>query len=72
MDGSLTGEIVTDIRNIIHDKHRRDNMAARNYRIAEKHYSYALLRKQFAGLISHLFPHQRHTHQESPRAAAGS
>ncbi len=72
MDGSLTGEAVSDIKNIIDDKHRRDNMATRNYRIAEEHYSYALLRKQFAAIISNLFPHQCLTHQESPRAVAGS
>jgi glycosyltransferase involved in cell wall biosynthesis len=72
MDGNLTGEVVTDIKNIIHDKHRRDKMVSRNYRIAEEHYSFDLLRKQFASLISNLFPHQRLAHQECPRAVAGS
>ena len=72
MDGSLTGEVVSDIRNIIDDKHRREKMVTRNYRIAEAHYSFDLLRQQFASLISKLFPHQRLAQQESPRAVAGS
>jgi glycosyltransferase involved in cell wall biosynthesis len=72
MDGSLTGEVVADIKNIIHDRHRREKMVTRNYRIAQEHYSYDLLRKQFASLISNLLPHQRFAHQECPRAVAGS
>ena len=72
MDGSLTGEVVADIKNIIHDRHRREKMVTRNYRIAQEHYSYDLLRKQFASLISNLLPHQHLAHQESPRAVAGS
>jgi glycosyltransferase involved in cell wall biosynthesis len=72
MDGSLTGEAVADIKNIIHDRHRREKMVTRNYRIAEEHYSFDLLRKQFASLISNLLPHQRFAHQECPRAVAGS
>ena len=71
MDGSLTGQVVSDIRNIIDDKHRREKMVTRNYRIAEEHYSFDLLRKQFASLISNLFPHQRLAHQESPRGSCG-
>jgi len=72
MDGNLTGEVVADIDNIIHDKGRRDKMVTRNYGIASEHYSYALLRRQFASLMSNLFPHQDRPHQECPRAAAGS
>jgi glycosyltransferase involved in cell wall biosynthesis len=64
MDGSLNAEVVTDIKNIIHDRHRRDKMVTRNYRIAEEHYSFNLLRQQFASLISNLFPHQHLAHQE--------
>jgi glycosyltransferase involved in cell wall biosynthesis len=71
MDGSLNAEVVTDIKNIIHDRHRRDKMVTRNYRIAEEHYSFNLLRQQFASLISNLFPHQHLAHQESPRVVAG-
>ena len=71
MDGNLTGEVVADIDNIIHDKGRRDKMVTRNYRIASGHYSYALLRKQFASLISNLIPHQGLAHQECSRAATG-
>ena len=72
MDGSLTGEIVTDIKNIIDDKHRRAKMVTRNYRIAKEHYSYALLRQQFAAILSNLFPVQHLAHQESPRTVAFS
>jgi glycosyltransferase involved in cell wall biosynthesis len=72
MDGSLTGGVVADIDNIIHDKGRREKMVTRNYRIASEHYSYALLRRQFDSLLSNLFPHQGTPLQERPQAAAGS
>ena len=72
MDGSLTAEVVANVKNVIDDKSRLEKMVTTNYRIANKHYSFALLRKQFASLISNLFPHQRLAHQESPRAVAGS
>ena len=56
MDGTLTREVVADIKNIIEDKHRREKMVTQNYQIAAQHYSFALLRRQFASLISNLFP----------------
>ncbi len=71
MDGALTGEVVTDIRNIIHNKVRCEKMVAQNYRIAREHYSYAALRNQFASLISNLFPQRGLPHQAGHQAAAG-
>jgi len=56
MDGRLTPEVVADTKNIIEDKYRQEKMVTENYRIATQHFSFALLRKQFASLISNLFP----------------
>ena len=72
MDGNLTGEVVTDIKNIIYDKYRREKMVVKNYRIARQHYSFTFLRKQFASLISNLFPQRYLPHQECPQAATGN
>ena len=72
MDGSLTREVVADIKNIIDDECRREKMVTKNYRIAGEHYSYAFLRKQFAFLISNLFPQRGLPHLECHLAAAGS
>ncbi|MGB5748465.1 MAG: glycosyltransferase family 4 protein [Desulfobacterales bacterium] len=71
MDGALTREVLADVKNIIDDKYRREKMVATNYRIAGEHYSFAFLRKQFASLISNLFPQQCRPHQACHQAAAG-
>jgi glycosyltransferase involved in cell wall biosynthesis len=71
MDGNLTAEVVADVKNVIDDKYRREKMVATNYRIAGEHYSYAVLRKQFASLISNLFPQPCRPHQACHQAAAG-
>ncbi len=71
MDGHLTGKVIADIKNIIDDKSRREKMVARNYRIAGEHYSFALLRRQFGSLISHLFPRHGTPHQGCHQATAG-
>ena len=72
MDGILSAEVITDIQNIIRNKARREKMVAANYRLAREHYSYAALRRQFATLISNLFPHNRFVHQDCPQAATGN
>jgi len=72
MDGNLTLEVVADIKNIIDDKFRREKMVTKNYRIAREHYSYAFLRKQFASLISNLFPQRCLPRQKCHQAVAGS
>jgi len=72
MDGSLTAEVVADVKNILNDKYRRGKMVATNYRIAGKYYSFAILREQFASLLSNLFPRQCLPHQVCHQAAAGS
>jgi len=71
MDENLTAEVVADVKSIIDDKYRREKMVAANYRIAGEHYSYALLRRQFASLISNLFPQHCRPHQACDQAAAG-
>ena len=72
MDGSLTAEVVADAKNILNDKCRREKMVATNYRLAGKYYSFAILRKRFASLLSNLFPRQCLPHQACHQAAAGS
>jgi len=62
MDGSLTPEVVADIKNIIEDKYRQEKMVTENYRIAARHFSFALLRKQFSSLMSNLFPRHDISH----------
>jgi glycosyltransferase involved in cell wall biosynthesis len=72
MDGSLTAEVVADVKNILNDKCRREKMVATNYRLAGKYYSFAILRKRFASLLSNLFPRQCRPHRAVHQAAAGS
>jgi glycosyltransferase involved in cell wall biosynthesis len=72
MDGHLTDKVVADVKNIIHDNHRREKMVTSNYHLARDHYSFAFLRMQFDSLISNLFPLRCLSHQACHQAAAGS
>ena len=72
MDGRLTAEVIADIKHILHDKKRRAEMAAKNYRLARRHYSFNTLRHELTALITGLFLHHRLGPQECPRAAVGS
>ena len=71
MDGTLTREVVADIKNILEDKCRRGKMVTENYRIATQHYSFAILHKQFVSLMSTLFPRGCRAHQAGHQASAG-
>ena len=70
MDGTLTREVVADIKNILEDKCRRGKMVTGNYRIATQHYSFACLRKHFKSLISSFFPRHGLPHPADLKAAA--
>jgi glycosyltransferase involved in cell wall biosynthesis len=72
MNGRLTADVVTEIKSIMNDPHRREKIVTKNYQLARDHYSFALLRKQFASLISRLIPRHCHSQQECNQAAAGS
>jgi glycosyltransferase involved in cell wall biosynthesis len=72
MDGRLTAGVVAHIKQILHDKKRRTKMAAKNYRIASRHYSFTRLRNELAAMITGFFPQHCLAHQECPRAAVVS
>jgi glycosyltransferase involved in cell wall biosynthesis len=72
MDGHLTAKNVADVKNIIHDKSRREKMVTGNYQIATEHYSYSLLHHKFAALMSNLFPQHCFAHQECHQTSAAN
>jgi len=55
IDGYLTKETVESVREIIESPVRRQKMVSHNYKIAKKHYSYAVLRQQLKTSVRKLF-----------------
>jgi len=70
MDGALTPEVISKVKNIIADQDRREKTVARNYRLAREHYSFSCLRSHFSSIISRFFPRQSFVQQKNLKAAA--
>jgi glycosyltransferase involved in cell wall biosynthesis len=52
MDGFLTRQVVEEVRKILEDPEYRHNLVQENYRIAERFYSYAVLRRSLLALLT--------------------
>jgi glycosyltransferase involved in cell wall biosynthesis len=55
MDGFLTKKEVHQVREILEDPKRREQMVNHNYEVATRHYSYAVLRKRLNFLLGNFF-----------------
>lgn len=55
MDGYLSKKTVDAVREVLESKVRRKQMVERNYEIANRHYSYAVLRKRLDSLLNQIF-----------------
>jgi mannosylglucosylglycerate synthase len=55
MDGYLTRRNVSAVREILDSATRREQMVSHNYRIAARHYSYAILRERLSSLMLNIF-----------------
>jgi glycosyltransferase involved in cell wall biosynthesis len=55
MDGFLTSKNVQKVKEILESPDRREQMVNTNYKIATRHYSYAVLRKRLSGLLVNFF-----------------
>jgi mannosylglucosylglycerate synthase len=55
MDGFLTRRTIEAVRHVLFSADRREQMVAHNYRVAAKHYSYAVLRRWLKTLLVNLF-----------------
>lgn len=55
MDGYLTKKNVQAVRDILQSPRRREQMVERNYAVAARHYSYAMLRRWLGTLMVNFF-----------------
>jgi glycosyltransferase involved in cell wall biosynthesis len=55
MDGFLTEKNVRQVREVLESDERRRQMVSRNYAIARRHFSYAVLRRYLKMLITNFF-----------------
>jgi glycosyltransferase involved in cell wall biosynthesis len=55
MDGFLTRKVVQEVREILENPQRREQMVEHNYEVATRHYSYAVLRKRLNFLMGNFF-----------------
>lgn len=55
MDGYVSDRVVREVREILDSPERRRRMVDHNYAVATRHYSYAVLRRRLAFLISNFF-----------------
>ena len=55
MDGFLTKRVVQEVREILENPQRLKQMVERNYEVATRHYSYAVLRKRLNFLMGNFF-----------------
>ncbi len=55
MDGYLSGKTVQQVQEVLDFKERREKMVNRNYEIANRHYSYAVLREQLNPILENFF-----------------
>jgi len=52
MDGFLTKKAVENVSEILESPERKEKMVARNYEVASRHFSYAVLRNQISGIMT--------------------
>ncbi len=55
MDGYVSDRVVREVREILESPERRRRMVEHNYAVATRHYSYSVLRRRLAFLISNFF-----------------
>jgi glycosyltransferase involved in cell wall biosynthesis len=55
IDGYLTDAAVKQVAEVLTDPNRRKRMVERNFELARKHFSYQILRKELANLLSGIF-----------------
>ena len=55
MDGYLSDKTVQQVQEVLDFKERREKMVNRNYEIANRHYSYAVLREQLNPILENFF-----------------
>jgi len=55
MDGYLSDKTVQQVQEVLDSKERRKKMVNRNYEIANRHYSYAVLREQLNPILENFF-----------------
>jgi len=55
MDGFLTKKVVREVREILENPQRREQMVEHNYKVATRHYSYAVLHKRLNFLMGNFF-----------------
>jgi glycosyltransferase involved in cell wall biosynthesis len=55
MDGYLTDPVLTQVKEVLADPERRQRMVERNVQIARRYFSFQILRRELAGLISGFF-----------------
>lgn len=55
MDGFLNKRVVQQVKQILEDPQRRENMVNHNYEVASRHYSYSVLRKRLNFMLMNFF-----------------
>lgn len=55
MDGYLSDRTVQEVREVLENPERREQMVSYNYQVAAQHYSYTVLKKRLSFLISNFF-----------------
>ncbi len=55
MDGYVNRRLSERVREVLQSSERRDRMVEHNYRIALRHFSYAVLRKRLSFLLLNFF-----------------
>lgn len=55
MDGFITDRVVREIREVLNNPEKRQEMVSHNYELALRHFSYAVLRKRLGYLMSTFF-----------------
>lgn len=55
IDGYLTDAVLAQVKEVLSNPERRQRMVERNVEIARKYFSFQILRKELAGLISGFF-----------------
>jgi hypothetical protein len=55
MDGFLTESAVSQVAELLRDPEKRKDMVEKNFEIARKYFSFQLLRKELANMLSSFF-----------------
>jgi glycosyltransferase involved in cell wall biosynthesis len=54
-DGYITSGTVDQLKTVLDDSDKRESMVEKNYQLAQKHYSYEILRRELSTLIDTMF-----------------